>query len=100
MQYTFVLPKARSRAATWFILGNDPTTHPAPMDNASIHIMCNTIKNVMSSSAEAETGGIYMVTQRACPIRVTLAELGHPQPSRGTPIYKTVSPPLTSSTRL
>ena len=82
-----VLPQARSCAAAWFILGNDPTTHPNPMDNAPIHIMCNTIKNVMSSAAEAETGGIFMATQRACPIRVTLAELGHPQPSRGTPIY-------------
>jgi hypothetical protein len=82
-----VLPKARSRAAAWFILSNDPSTHPNPMDNAPIDVMCNTIKNVMSSAAEAETGGIYMATQRACPIRVTLAELGHPQPTRGTPIY-------------
>ena len=50
-----VLPQARSRAAAWFILGNDPTTHPTPMDNAPIDVMCNTIKNVMSSAAEAET---------------------------------------------
>jgi hypothetical protein len=57
------------------------------MDNAPIDVMCNTIKNVMSSAVEAETGGIYMATQRACPIRITLAELGHLQPSRGTPIY-------------
>jgi hypothetical protein len=82
-----VLPKARSRAAAWFIIGNDPTTHPSPMDNAPIYMMCNTIKYVMSSAAEAETDGNYMATQRACPIRVTLAELGHPQPTRGTPIY-------------
>ena len=80
-----VLPQARSRAAAWFIPGNDPISHPSPMSNAPIYVMCNTIKNVMSSAAEAETGGIYMATQRACPIRVTLAELGHPQPRQGTP---------------
>ena len=57
------------------------------MTNAPLYVMCNTIKNVMSSAAEAETGGIYMATQRACPLRVALAELGHPQPARGTPIY-------------
>ena len=82
-----VLPQARSRAAAWFILGNDPTTTPNPMTNAPLFVMCNTIKNVMSSAAEAETGGIYMATQRACPLRVALEELGHPQPARGTPIY-------------
>ena len=73
-----VLPKARSRAAAWFILGNDPTSSPTPMPNAPIYIMCNTLKNVMSSAAEAETGGLFLVAQRACPIRVTLLGLGHP----------------------
>ena len=82
-----VLPKARSRAAAYFMLGNDPATHPAPMSNAPVHIMCNNIKNVMSSAAEAETGGIFLATQKACPIRVALVELGHPQPKSGTPIF-------------
>jgi len=82
-----VLPKARSRAAAWYILGNDPTNHPHPMTNAPIHIMCNTIKNVMASAAEAEAGGLYLAVQRACPMRVTLAELGHPQPAQGTPLF-------------
>ena len=41
----------------------------------------------MSSAAEAETGGIFMAVQRACPIRATLAELGHAQPPNSTPIY-------------
>ena len=25
--------------------------------------------------------------QRACPLRIALAELGHPQPTAGTPVY-------------
>ena len=82
-----VLPQARSRAAAWFILGNDPNTHKQPMTNAPVHVMCNTIKNVMASAAEAETGGIFMATQRACPLRTAIIELGHPQPKTGTPCY-------------
>jgi hypothetical protein len=57
------------------------------MSNAPVHVMCNTIKNVMSSAAESETGGIYMAGQQACPIRVAAIELGHPQPPTGTPVY-------------
>ena len=82
-----VLPKARSRAAAWYILSNDPTKNSSTIHNAPLHILCNTIKNVVSSAAEAETGGVYMATQRACPIRVALEEMGHPQPSNGTPVY-------------
>jgi hypothetical protein len=37
-----VLPKARSRAAAWYILGNDPTNTPNPMTNSPVHVMCNT----------------------------------------------------------
>lgn len=58
-----VLPKAKSRAAGWFILGKDPAHHPVEMKNSPIHIMCNTIKNVMSSAAEAESGGIFIAVQ-------------------------------------
>ena len=82
-----VLPQARSRAAAWYILGNDPTKHPSPTSNAPLHIMCNTIKNVMASAAEAEAGGLFLAVQKACPIRIALAELGHPQPAQGTPLY-------------
>ena len=82
-----VLPKARSRAAAWYILGNDPTSHPRPMTNAPLLVLCNTLKNVVSSAAEAETGGIFLASQKACPLRVALQELGHPQPPQGTPVY-------------
>ena len=96
------LPKARSRAAAWFILGNDPTSKPTPMPNAPVYIMCNTLKNVMSSAAEAETGGLFLAAQRACPIRATLEELHHKQPVNGTPLYNdnsTATGILTSSLR-
>ena len=97
-----VLPKPLSRAAAWFILGNDPTSTPTPMPNAPVYIMCNTLKNVMSSAAEAETGGLFLAAQRACPIRVTLLELGYPQPKKGFPLFNdnsTATSILTSSLR-
>ena len=46
--------------------------------------MVKTIKGVPDSASKAETGGIFLVAQEACPILTTLIELGHPQPSIGT----------------
>ena len=78
-----VLPKARSRAAGIFYLSDkcDPKTRP-PL-NGSIEVLCKTLKNVVSSAAEAETGGIFMNGQYAVQIIAALNELGHPQPSQG-----------------
>ena len=35
----------------------------------------------MQTAAEAECGGLYMNAKEAVPMRVTLEELGHPQPA-------------------
>ena len=43
------------------------------------------MRNVMSSAAEAETGGLFVNGQAAVPIITTLEEMGHPQPGP-TPI--------------
>ena len=48
--------------------------------------MFKTIKGVPASAAEAETGGIFLVAQEAWPILAALVEMGHPQPSNGTPL--------------
>ena len=58
------------------------------MTNSPVHVMCNTIKNVVSSAAEAETGGVLYLAaaQGACPIRLAAIELGHPQPPNGSPL--------------
>ena len=83
----FVLPKARSSAAAWYIIINNPSKHSKTTNNSPVHIMCNTIKNVMYSAAEAKTGGIFVSIQCACPIRLTLIDLGHKQPPTSTPLY-------------
>jgi hypothetical protein len=51
-----VQSKARSHAAAHYHLGwNNSTRTNGPVD-----ILCKTIKNVVSSAVEAETGSIYM----------------------------------------
>jgi hypothetical protein len=41
---------------------------------------------VVSSAAEAETGGVFVNAQIIVPTRATLIAMGHPQPSTGTPL--------------
>ena len=82
-----VLPKARSRYAGFFHLAEQPPEPPAiptPTINGAVNVECKTIRNVVGSVAEAETGGVYFNAQRAIPISIALEELGHPQPP--TPI--------------
>ena len=78
-----VAPKARSRVGGHFYLSDrilSTKTTPTPTPNGPIHTECKTIKNVMSSAAEAESIGVYHNSKVAVPIRTALQELGHPQP--------------------
>jgi hypothetical protein len=68
-----VLPKAKSRAAVHYHLG----WHNSNRTNGAVDVLCQTIKNVMSLAAEAETGAIYMGGKHVCPICATLKEVGH-----------------------
>ena len=76
-----VLPGARSRIAGYFYLHANP--HPTKVYskyyNAPIHVECSTIKNVVSSAAEAECGGLFLNCGTAIGIRNTLIGMGHPQ---------------------
>ena len=76
-----VLPGARSRIAGYFYLQANP--HPTKVYskqyNAPIHVECSTIKNVVSSAAEAECGGLFFNCGAAIGIRNALIGMGHPQ---------------------
>jgi hypothetical protein len=79
------VPKARSRAAGYFFLTNKcatPTT--AYTSNGAVHVLCQIMREVLSSAAEAELGALFHNGKEACPLCITLTELGHPQPA--TPI--------------
>ena len=71
-----VCPEARSRAGGYHYLGNADDN----LFNGLIHVLAKIIKNVMSSAAEAEVAGLFMNAQHAVPIRLTLEDMGHPQP--------------------
>ena len=82
-------PKARSRANGYYFLINippDPIHAPNtnPTLNGPIHTISKIMSNVVSSAMEAGIGATFLNGQEAVPIRTTLEELGHPQPS--TPI--------------
>ena len=72
-----VARQARSRAGGFHYLGNKDKT----ILNGSISVIATIIKNVMASAAEAEIGALFINARHALPIRVTLIELGHPQPA-------------------
>jgi hypothetical protein len=79
-------PKARSRAAGYHFLSTRPThlpqaSDPPPPDNGPIHVLCQIMRPVLSSAAEAEIGALFLNAKQACPFRVALEELGHPQPA-------------------
>jgi hypothetical protein len=84
-----VLPNARSRAAGYFFLTNLPSatnSPPSPKLNGDVHVLCKTIGTVAASVSEAETGSLFLDAQEAVPMHTALAEMGHPQPSSGTPL--------------
>ena len=84
-------PNSKSRAGGFYFLGDKPqyqskdalTTETAPLNtptpNGPVHVLAKIMSNIMSSAMEAEVGAAFLVARDACPIRVTLEELGHPQ---------------------
>ena len=77
--------KARSRAGGYFFLGSLPSNTQAITLNGNILITCTILKLVAASAAEAELGALFLNAQQAKILRLTLHELGHPQPP--TPIH-------------
>ena len=76
---------AKSRAAGHYFLGWKPRDNAPIRLNGAIYTLCNIMKFVASSAAEAEIGALFMKTKEGCIIRLTLKELGHPQPP--TPMH-------------
>ena len=78
-------PKARSRAGGHFFLGSLPVDGCPIRLNGAILTQCTILKCVAASAAEAELGALFLNAIDAKIIRLTLEELGHPQPP--TPIH-------------
>jgi hypothetical protein len=70
-----VLPNAWSCYAGHYILSDTPPLPPEipnPKPNAAILTVCKTIRNVMTSAAEAETAGVFGNGQEIIAIRILL----------------------------
>jgi hypothetical protein len=72
-----VLPQAKSRYAGYFYLGSKHSTQGKL--NGSILVPCKSIRSVVASAAEAETGGLFYNDQEAVIIKQSLEALDHPQ---------------------
>ena len=75
-----VMPKARSRIAGYFYMSDHPNIIFPPKLNAPVLVECKTLRHVVASAAEAETGGLFYNAQTVLPIREMLTTLNHPQP--------------------
>ena len=75
---------ARSRAGGCYFLGSVPKEGKPIFLNGAILVLCQVLKLVAASAAEAELGALFLNAKEAKVIRITLEELGHPQPK--TPI--------------
>jgi hypothetical protein len=78
-------PKAHSRAGGYFFLGSIPVDGDPIKLNGAVYITCTILKLIAASAAEAELGALFLNAQEAKVLRITLEELGHPQPP--TPIH-------------
>ena len=78
-------PNARSRAGGIFFLGSLPRDDCPIRLNGAILVLCTILRCVAASAAEAELGALFLTAQEAKILRITLEELGHPQPA--TPIH-------------
>ena len=78
-------PRAHSCTGGYFFLGSLPVDGDPLKLNGAIHITCTILKLVAASAAKAELGALFLNTQEAKVLRLTLLELGHPQPP--TPIH-------------
>jgi hypothetical protein len=71
--------EAKSRAGGFFHMGSNNKTNKK-LTNGAILIISKVLKHVMSSTAEAEIGAVFINAKEGAVLRKTLEELGHKQP--------------------
>ena len=73
-----VLPKTRSRIARSFRFLDHPSSNRKYNHNGAILYECSAIRNVVTSSAEAETHGVYHNARIAVQIHHLINKMKHP----------------------
>jgi hypothetical protein len=74
-------PDSKSRAAGHFYLSK---YKDEIFNNGAVMTLSKIIKHVLSSASEAESAAIFLNCKAALPLRISLEEMGHPQPK--TPV--------------
>ena len=59
----------------WMPVANEPIQL-----NGAVHTLCKILKFVAASAAKAELGALFMNVKQGQIMRLTLEEMGHPQP--------------------
>ena len=83
-----VFTEARSRISCHFYPSDCLPTNdtPNPKINVPIITICQTLKHVVASAAEAETGGTFLNGQAMVPIWHTLIKMDHPELDNENPL--------------
>ena len=76
-------PKSRSRACGHFFLGWLPVDRQPIRLNGAFHTLCYILRFVVASTAEAKLRALFLNCQERMIFRLTLEDLGHPQPLAG-----------------
>jgi hypothetical protein len=76
---------AKRRAAGIFFLGSLLQNNQPIHLNGTMAVLCTVLKFIAASAAEAELCALFLNAKEAKVMRLTLEELGHPQPP--TPIH-------------
>jgi hypothetical protein len=71
---------AHSRACGHFFMGWKPDPAKPIKLNGAFFTLCSILRFVVTSAAEAELGALFLNCKQAAIFRVTLKEMGHPQP--------------------
>ena len=82
---TYHTYRRQKRAAGLFFLGSVPEIGKPIQLNGNILVVSSILRFVVALAAEAELGGLFHNGKEAKILRLTLQELGHPQPP--TPIH-------------
>ena len=77
--------KARSRTCGNFFMGWMPQDDEPICLNAAFHVITTILRFVVASAAEAELSALYHNCQTGIIFRLTLTDMGHPQPK--TPVH-------------
>jgi hypothetical protein len=91
-------PCARSLAGGYFFLGSlSVNSNPIKL-NGTIHITCTILKLATASTNKAELGTLFLNTQEAKVLHLTLNKLEHPQSPTPIHINNTTTVGITNNT--